>query len=1094
MWNSRHSRHRVRPRSPSPDIDTAIELLRVLANRLRDADRKRLESAALDTLGRVAWRLHELSGRFGQRTPDGVEVELPLSQEQLASWGGASQEATVKALAARTPRTTKSSLVCRSREIARLSPLVGRRRIRPRGGLFGPSGATSLMPDVFVSYSRRDSGFVRRLADAISERGGRDVWLDTEGIRDGEVFPDAIKRAIEQSDTFLFVITPNAVNSAFCENEVEYARHMQKRILPVLREQVPDAELPAEIRDRNWIPFTEDADFEQGMVRLVTALDTDLEAAKAHTHWLVKAVEWNSARRDNSLLLRGSELKTAERWLASRPEDVDPAPTPLQREYLLASRNAAARRQRMLVIGSIAVAAVSIGLLIFALISRNQAISSRAQAISERIGARAQALAAESQAQLPNDPEISLILGIRAVKTQATPQTVFALRAALDASPLERGLPTIPNPGRCEENSGLSAALSPDGREIAEGTCTGLVRILDTATGHVLRSENVGDEVNSLAYAPNGSALALATGDGVSVMNPQTGAVVRSAIASGLGGIGSAAQPSSLAFNPDGRTLAADSGTGLAIGAWARSHPGAIVSAPLGGNPAFSPDGRSLFIGGTDSSVRVYDADTGRQVHRIAAPQPGSSWPEVVAVSPNGGQLAIGYPVNSQDSISAVSIYSTATWRKQFTLMTLPEVEISALAFSPDGTRVAVGAEDGTAGVWSVSTRQELVSYDGPTATIGSIQFTPDGNTVLTASDDGFLRLWRAISVEQSFQTLPLTAAPQQIAFDADRIEAVPSARPMVLSAPIAGGQRVRRATFPGVRMVVLSADGRLALGLGSSATPLVNGYLAVQVGPLTIRDTRTGRVVRTVPSTAVPSVSLGEPVTFSWNDASIALATTSGPPGPRAAIVSLASGRTVPLQNAGLGCGPESFAFSRDDRRVAGADFCGYADVWDTGTGRLLQQVDEGGEVSDADLSPDGSKLLVSSWDSRATIWSVATGRRLVNLIGDTRGLLGAAFTPNGALVATSSLDHTVRIWNARTGQVLRVLTFSDDQWPLVFNADGSQFAVAETVPAPGAPDIMRVFDTCPACTNARALLSLAAPRATAQLTILESTVVNNG
>ena len=50
--------------------------------------------------GRVAWRLHELSERFGEATGDGIEVELPLSQEQLASWCGASREATVKALAA----------------------------------------------------------------------------------------------------------------------------------------------------------------------------------------------------------------------------------------------------------------------------------------------------------------------------------------------------------------------------------------------------------------------------------------------------------------------------------------------------------------------------------------------------------------------------------------------------------------------------------------------------------------------------------------------------------------------------------------------------------------------------------------------------------------------------------------------------------------------------------------------------------------------------------------------------------------------------------------------------------------------------------
>ena len=66
------------------DHATAMELLRVLAGRLRDADRKRLEFATLDTLGRIAWRLLELNERFGAETTDGIEIELPLSQEQLA--------------------------------------------------------------------------------------------------------------------------------------------------------------------------------------------------------------------------------------------------------------------------------------------------------------------------------------------------------------------------------------------------------------------------------------------------------------------------------------------------------------------------------------------------------------------------------------------------------------------------------------------------------------------------------------------------------------------------------------------------------------------------------------------------------------------------------------------------------------------------------------------------------------------------------------------------------------------------------------------------------------------------------------------------
>lgn len=47
----------------------------------------------------MACRLQELADRFGQDTDVGIEVELPLSQEQLASWCGASREATVKTLA-----------------------------------------------------------------------------------------------------------------------------------------------------------------------------------------------------------------------------------------------------------------------------------------------------------------------------------------------------------------------------------------------------------------------------------------------------------------------------------------------------------------------------------------------------------------------------------------------------------------------------------------------------------------------------------------------------------------------------------------------------------------------------------------------------------------------------------------------------------------------------------------------------------------------------------------------------------------------------------------------------------------------------------
>jgi CRP/FNR family cyclic AMP-dependent transcriptional regulator len=76
----------------------AVLLLQLVTGRLRDADRKRIEYGAFDTTGRVATRLIELAERYGEKTNSGVRVALPLSQDELAGWTGASREAVSKAL------------------------------------------------------------------------------------------------------------------------------------------------------------------------------------------------------------------------------------------------------------------------------------------------------------------------------------------------------------------------------------------------------------------------------------------------------------------------------------------------------------------------------------------------------------------------------------------------------------------------------------------------------------------------------------------------------------------------------------------------------------------------------------------------------------------------------------------------------------------------------------------------------------------------------------------------------------------------------------------------------------------------------------
>jgi CRP/FNR family cyclic AMP-dependent transcriptional regulator len=76
----------------------SVALLQVVVGRLRGADAERADFGTHDVLGRVARRLCELADRFGADCDEGIEITLPLTQEELAGWCGASREAVSKAL------------------------------------------------------------------------------------------------------------------------------------------------------------------------------------------------------------------------------------------------------------------------------------------------------------------------------------------------------------------------------------------------------------------------------------------------------------------------------------------------------------------------------------------------------------------------------------------------------------------------------------------------------------------------------------------------------------------------------------------------------------------------------------------------------------------------------------------------------------------------------------------------------------------------------------------------------------------------------------------------------------------------------------
>jgi CRP/FNR family cyclic AMP-dependent transcriptional regulator len=78
--------------------EASLAMLRELSGRLREADAKRIQLSAYTTTGRVAFCLLELCARFGEDDDGAIAILLPLSQEELASWAGASIESVGRAL------------------------------------------------------------------------------------------------------------------------------------------------------------------------------------------------------------------------------------------------------------------------------------------------------------------------------------------------------------------------------------------------------------------------------------------------------------------------------------------------------------------------------------------------------------------------------------------------------------------------------------------------------------------------------------------------------------------------------------------------------------------------------------------------------------------------------------------------------------------------------------------------------------------------------------------------------------------------------------------------------------------------------------
>ena len=155
---------------------------------------------------------------------------------------------------------------------------------------------------------------------------------------------------------------------------------------------------------------------------------------------------------------------------------------------------------------------------------------------------------------------------------------------------------------------------------------------------------------------------------------------------------------------------------------------------------AFSPDGKTLATGDLDGMAKVWNLATGQQIrslangHDLIFPQRAQSIFSV-AFSPDGKTLATG------DDDGTAALWNPAT-RDEILSLATGSIQVQSVAFSPDTKTLATGDDDGTARLWNLATGQQIRSLATGSDGVWSVAFSPDGKTLATGDDDGTAQLW----------------------------------------------------------------------------------------------------------------------------------------------------------------------------------------------------------------------------------------------------------------------------------------------------------------------------------------------------------------
>ncbi len=382
---------------------------------------------------------------------------------------------------------------------------------------------------------------------------------------------------------------------------------------------------------------------------------------------------------------------------------------------------------------------------------------------------------------------------------------------------------------------------------------------------------------------------------------------------------------------------------------------------------------------------------------------------------------------------------------------------VLSVAFSPKGTILAAGSEDGTVRLWDVARRRLLgPPLAGHADAVSSLAFTADGTILASASNDGGVRLWDV--ARRRLLAPPLvgqTGFAHGVAFSPNgRILASGGGAGTIQLWDVAG----RRSLGPPLRgqsglvfCLAFSPDGSMLASCSRAGTiRLWDVARRRSLGALFGGPTFAALSLAFSPDGRTLASGSQDSTIRLWDVANRRASGSAliGHTGPVYTVafspdgLTLASGSqdsTIRLWDVpdeqSLGpplsghAGPmDSLAFSPDSRTLASGGDDGAILLWNAAGVATFSRMLAGHKetVESLAFSPDGTTLASGSKDATIRLWNVARGRQVgPPLAGNAGSVLSVAFSPGGTTLASGSANPatgvaTFHLWNVRSGRPL--------------------------------------------------------------------------